>query len=194
MKIKSYWHLEKIGGGGSGSVYKAIQASTGQLGAFKILRVSEGIDSQKKREQLVLFDREIELCVAVHHPNIVQLIDKGYFENGEPYAVFEYIEGETLRTFLLRKNFLTICEMVSLMKQVLSALICVHNKEIVHRDLKPQNSMISDLGDEYHAKVLDFGIGTFMADFRNKSCQRLTIGQDVLGTPAYSAPEQLRGS
>ncbi|MDC1162427.1 TOMM system kinase/cyclase fusion protein, partial [Tenacibaculum sp.] len=148
---------------------------------------------QKKNQQLARFERETKLCSEIKHPNIVQLIDKGYLDNGEPYAVFEYIEGETLKKFILRTNGLPAPKMAALMEQVLDALVSAHSKGIVHRDLKPHNIMVSKMGSRHHIKILDFGIGAFTHDFRSLDYQNLTVTQDVLGTPTYSAPEQLRG-
>ncbi len=83
--------------------------------------------------------------------------------------------------------------MAEIMKQVLDALVCAHDKGIVHRDLKPHNIMISKLNSRNHVKVLDFGVGAFTHNFRSVDYKNLTVTQDILGTPLYSAPEQLRG-
>jgi len=191
--INNYAYLDRIGEGGYGLVFKAEQLSTGQVVAIKTIKFKEGISEQKKNQQLSRFERETKLCTEINHPNIVQLLDKGYSDNGEPYAVFEYIDGETLKEFILRNNGLIASEMAALMIQVLDALVCAHAKGIVHRDLKPHNIMVSKLGSKYHTKILDFGIGAFTHDFRSVDYQSLTVTQDVLGTPTYSAPEQLRG-
>ncbi|PHS05748.1 MAG: TOMM system kinase/cyclase fusion protein [Kordia sp.] len=191
--INNYTYLDRIGEGGYGLVFKAEQLSTSQVVAIKTIKFKEGISEQKKNQQLARFERETKLCAEINHPNIVQLLDKGYSDNGEPYAVFEYIEGETLKEFILQNNGLPAPEMAVLMGQVLDALVCAHAKGIVHRDLKPHNIMVSKLGSKYHAKILDFGIGAFTHDFRSIDYQSLTVTQDILGTPTYSAPEQLRG-
>jgi len=191
--IKNYACIEKIGEGGYGLVYKAEQMSTGQTVAIKTIKFKDGTAVQKRNQQLARFERETKLCAEINHPNIVQLLDKGYSDKGEPYAVFEYIEGETLKEFILRNNSLPAPEMAVLMGQVLDALVCAHAKGIVHRDLKPHNIMVSKLGSKYHTKILDFGIGAFTHDFRSVDYRSLTVTQDVLGTPTYSAPEQLRG-
>lgn len=191
--IKNFKFVEKIGEGGYGFVYKAIQISTGKFVAIKTLKIQEGITDHKKKQQLARFERETQLCAEINHPNIVQLLDKGCLKNGEPYAIFEYVEGETLKSYILRNKRLPATEMATLMGQVLDALVCAHNKGIVHRDLKPQNVMVSKLGSKTHIKILDFGIGAFTQDHRSLEYQNLTITQDVLGTPTYSAPEQLRG-
>jgi len=191
--INNYRYLERIGEGGYGLVFKAEQLSTSQTVAIKTIKFKDGISKQKKNQQLARFERETKLCAEINHPNIVQLLDKGYSGNGEPYAVFEYIEGETLKEFILQNNGLLAPEMAVLMGQVLDALVCAHAKGIVHRDLKPHNIMVSKLGSKYYVKILDFGIGAFTHDFRSVDYQSLTVTQDVLGTPTYSAPEQLRG-
>lgn len=191
--IDNFRYIEKIGEGGYGLVFKAEQISTGKFVAIKILKIREGIKDHKKKQQLARFERETQLSAEINHPNIVQLLDKGYSDNGEPYAVFEYVQGETLKSYILRHKRLLASEMAFLMGQVLDALVCAHKKGIVHRDLKPHNIMVSKLGSKNHVKILDFGIGAFTRDFRSLDYQNLTITQDVLGTPIYSAPEQLRG-
>ncbi|MCJ8292057.1 MAG: TOMM system kinase/cyclase fusion protein [Crocinitomicaceae bacterium] len=189
----NYRYLEKIGEGGYGIVYKAEQISTGQIVAIKVVKTLENTTNEKRKQQLARFEREARLCAELNHPNIVKLIDKGETDQGEPNVVFEYVEGETLKAFILRKKNLSATEMAPLMGQVLDALVYVHSKGIVHRDLKPQNIIISQIGAKNHVKILDFGIGAFTHDFRTTDYRNLTVTQDVLGTPTYSAPEQLRG-
>lgn len=180
-------HLGDILGMGSyGTVYLATRQDNAERRAVKMVRV----DADQRR--LERFRRETRLCAALHHPHIVHLLDQG---ESLPwvYAVFEHVPGITLRQKLLQDGPLDPLEAGRLMLQVLDALACAHQAGIVHRDLKPENIMIATYGVVGHAKVLDFGISTLMPDFRDESYRSLTLDSECLGTPAYSAPEQLRG-
>lgn len=191
--LKNYNILEKIGEGGYGKVFKAEQISTGQIVAIKMLKFKNTLDEQSRKQQIARFERETQLCVQISHPNIVKLLDKGYTGDHEPYAVFEFISGETLKDLINRYNGLSAEETGALMEQVLEALICAHSEGIIHRDLKPHNIMVTKLGTKSYVKILDFGMGTFTYDFKSEDYKDLTLTHDVIGTPAYTAPEQLRG-
>ncbi|MDY8136451.1 TOMM system kinase/cyclase fusion protein [Aquimarina sp. 2201CG5-10] len=192
-EINNYILLEKIGEGGFGLVYKAQQISTNQLVAIKILKFKTDFNQQARKRQALRFERETHLCAKINHPNIVKLIDKGYTKTQDAYAVYEYISGETLQDYISKNKKLTPVEISELMGQILDALICAHTEGIVHRDLKPQNIMVFKTGSKAHLKILDFGIGTFVSDSKKHNYTNLTLTKEVIGTPAYSAPEQLRG-
>lgn len=193
LAIPNYTLLNQIGEGGHGLVYKAEQISTGQLVAIKMLKLQGISDPQKRKQQLARFERETSLCAKINHHNIVRLIDKGFTAEEEPYAVFEFVTGTTLKQYITGQQGLSALETQQLMMQVLDALISAHNNGVIHRDLKPQNIMVTNIGARPHIKILDFGIGTFTQDFRASDYQTLTLTQEFLGTPNYSAPEQLRG-
>jgi len=182
-----------IGEGGYGTVYKAKQFSTGQTVALKKLKAREDIDEATKAKQIARFERETRLVAELNHPHIVQLLDKGMDAQGLPYAVFEYVEGETLKQYLVNQGSLSASEMAPLMSQLLDALVTAHEAGIVHRDLKPQNIMVTQTGAKPYVKILDFGIAAFTQEFRTADYRTLTFTKDVVGTPTYSAPEQLRG-
>ncbi len=195
-----YRLLHQLGEGGSGSVFKAIQKNTGKIVAIKLLHHEDvtiqkyGQHDRQKMERMVLrFERETTLCAQLQHPNIVSLLDKGQTENGQLFAVFEFVPGETLKDLLIRKGSLSASETGELMGQVLDALACAHAHGIVHRDLKPHNIMISATGTRNHVKVLDFGIAGMVAERDRADYHNLTLTQESMCSPAYSAPEQLRG-
>ena len=191
--IPGYTIVEKIGEGGFGLVYKAEQTNTGQLVAIKVLKNTQAVDEQKIAHQKARFERETQLSAQLSHPHIVKLLDKGYTETGEPFAVFEYIAGQTLKDYVIREGGLSATETGELMGQVLDALASAHEQGIVHRDLKPQNLMVTKTGTRNHIKILDFGIGAFTQEYRTKDYKSLTLTKEMVGTPSYSAPEQLRG-
>lgn len=186
LEIPGYELLEELGAGGYGTVYRALQQRTGAIVAIKVVKLQVG------SQRVARFHRETKLCAALHHPHIVQLLDKG--EQGAcVYGVFEYVPGETLTSLIRRKGALTATETAHLMAEVLDALDCAHSAGIVHRDLKPDNVMVTFTGAVPHAKVLDFGISTVIPANRGAEFPTLTMTDESLGTPAYSAPEQLRG-
>ncbi|UVH59185.1 TOMM system kinase/cyclase fusion protein [Variovorax paradoxus] len=186
LEIPGYELLEELGAGGYGTVYRALQKNTGTVVAIKVVKLQVG------SQRVARFHRETKLCASLHHPHIVQLLDKG--EQGPcVYGVFEYVPGETLTSLIRRKGALTATETAHLMAEVLDALDCAHSAGIVHRDLKPDNVMVTFTGAVPHAKVLDFGISTVIPSNRGAEFPTLTMTDESLGTPAYSAPEQLRG-
>ncbi|KZN64846.1 hypothetical protein N473_13715 [Pseudoalteromonas luteoviolacea CPMOR-1] len=188
-----YKLLSKIGEGGFGKVFKAKQNSTGQYVAIKFLAIEPHCEEQKKQRYIERFKRETSLSSQLQHPNIVRLLDQGQVNDDLLYGVFEFVEGRSLREHLLLEGPFSAPEATDIMSQVLDALIHAHSKGIVHRDIKPANIMLSKTGAKLHAKILDFGIGTLTHDSRQADFRTLTLTQETLGTPSYSAPEQLRG-
>ncbi len=166
--------------------------STGQSVAIKLLSAREGTESSTGREA-DRFRRETQIGATLSHTNIVRLMDSGETSEGQLYAVFEYVPGETLGQALGRDGKLEVRESVRLMTQVLEALAAAHAQGIVHRDLKPANLMLSAAGVRRSALVLDFGLGGLAEGRRRKEWQTLTQTREFLGTPLYAAPEQLAG-
>ena len=187
-----YEILSEIGVGSYGRVYRARQLSTGQDVALKMLRFREGDEPAALETQRQRFLRELRVCARLSHPHIVRLLDSGEHGDGVLYAVFEYVAGSTLRQLLDLEGKLDPIEALHLMTQVLDALACAHHEGIVHRDLKPENVMVTHSGLRRNATVLDFGLGGFAADAAEGGA-RLTGSREFMGTPAYAAPEQLRG-
>ncbi len=193
FNLAAYQIHEKIGEGGFGHVYKAKQITTGQSVAIKFLTLSPEFDAEKKRRYIDRFERETELVSRLQHPNVVRLLDKGRVEDERLYAVFEYVEGMTLKDMLRESGALSPIETADVMAQVLDALVHAHQEGVIHRDLKPANIMLSKVGAKTHAKILDFGIGSLTKEARQLEYKTITLTQETLGTPSYSAPEQLRG-
>ncbi|MDJ0849827.1 MAG: TOMM system kinase/cyclase fusion protein [Myxococcota bacterium] len=185
-----YEVLAELGSGSSGRVVRARQASTGQPVAIKLLASGERCADTRRADR---FRRETGICAALSHTNIVRLIDAGETEEGQLFAVFEYVPGETLAEVLARDGKLEVREAVRLMTQVLDALAAAHVQGIVHRDLKPSNLMLSGTGARRNALVLDFGLGGLHEGRRGRHWQTLTQTREFLGTPLYAAPEQLAG-
>ena len=189
----TYRLLEKIGEGGFGQVYKAIQINTGQPVAIKILRLNPEFDADRKQRYMDRFERETLLGSRLQHPNIVRLLDKGQCDADLLYAVFEFVDGQTLKDRLQTAGPLEPVQAGEIMTQVLDALCHTHAQGIIHRDIKPANIILVDTGAKLHAKVLDFGIGALVKEARRLDDKSITLTQETLGTPSYSSPEQLRG-
>jgi eukaryotic-like serine/threonine-protein kinase len=170
---------EKVGSGGMSSVYRAFDPTLERLVAIKMMHR----DISSDPDQLERFRREARAVARLNHPHVVTVIDAGE-DDGAPYIVFEYVEGETLKERIRRLGRLPIDEAVAYAIEIGRALECAHNHKLVHRDVKPQNVLIDPDG---RAKVTDFGIA------RSMEAQGLTATGRVLGTTDYVSPEQALG-
>jgi hypothetical protein len=170
---------EKIGSGGMSSVYRAFDPTLERWVAIKLMHR----DISHDPDQLERFRREARAVAQLNHPHIVTVIDAGE-DDGAPYIVFEYVEGETLKQRIRRLGRLPVSEAVAYAIEIGRALECAHLNRLVHRDVKPQNVLIDPDG---RAKVTDFGIA------RSLEAQGLTATGRVLGTTDYVSPEQALG-
>src|SRR5918999_60973 len=170
---------EKVGSGGMSSVYRAYDPTPERRVAIKMMHR----DISSDPDQLERFRREARAVAQLNHPHVVTVIDAGEDE-GAPYIVFEYVEGETLKERIRRLGRLPIDEAIAYAIEIGRALECAHTHKLVHRDVKPQNVLIDRDG---RAKVTDFGIA------RSMEAQGLTATGRVLGTTDYVSPEQALG-
>jgi eukaryotic-like serine/threonine-protein kinase len=174
-----------LGEGGWGAVYEAVQTDLGRRVAVKVLHTNLALTD----EGVARFQREAKAAAALGHPNIVQVTD---FQNnpGEPpFIVMEYLDGRTLTAALEPGARLPQQRVAFIAQQILSALGAAHAAGIVHRDVKPDNIFLVEMsGVEDIVKVLDFGV----AKLKGEGAE-LTGGGALLGSPAYMAPEQIRG-
>ena len=174
-----YRLADKLGSGGMSTVYLANDEVLDRPVAIKLLHreISEEAD------QLERFRREARTAARLSHPNLVSVIDAGEDE-GRPYIVFEYVEGETLKRRIQHEGGLTADEAIAYAIEIGRGLIAAHGRKLVHRDVKPQNVLIDMDG---RAKVTDFGIA------RSLEGKGLTATGRVLGTTDYVSPEQAMG-
>ena len=181
MQLSGRYRLDaRIGAGGMSTVYRAFDLTLERPVAVKLMhRELAASDS----DQLERFRREARAVARLSHPHIVGVIDAGEDE-GRPYIVLEYIEGETLKDRIRRMGRLPIDEGIAYAIEIARALGCAHARHIVHRDIKPQNVLIDAEGS---AKVTDFGIARSLQD------EGLTADGRVLGTTDYVSPEQAMG-
>ncbi|MDI1430142.1 TOMM system kinase/cyclase fusion protein [Polyangium sorediatum] len=187
-----YELLETLNEGAFSTVYKARQRTTHQAVAVKVLRLSEDPRAPLHDKRLARFQREVHICAQMHHPNIVHLLDSGRADGGLVYSVFEFVPGKDLAKVLAEEGSLHPLEAQHFMLQVLDALACAHASGVVHRDLKPENLLVTTTGARRNVLVLDFGVGALLGEVRGDE-SRITMTHESLGTPAYAAPEQLRG-
>src|SRR6185503_11553577 len=140
----------QIGSGGMSTVYRAFDTVLERQVAVKLMHR----DIAHNPDQLERFRREARAVAQLNHPHVVTVIDAGE-DDGAPYIVFEYVEGETLKDRIRRLGRLPVDEALAYAIEIARALGCAHAHEIVHRDVKPQNVLIDPEGS---AKVTDFGI------------------------------------
>ena len=169
----------QIGSGGMSTVYRAFDAVLERKVAIKLLHGDFVADS----DQLERFRREARSVAQLSHPYIVGVIDAGE-EDGQPFIVFEYVEGETLKDRIRRYGRLPVDEAIAYAIEIARALGAAHARNIVHRDVKPQNVLVDEEGS---GKVTDFGIA------RSLDEEGLTAEGRVLGTTDYVSPEQALG-
>jgi serine/threonine-protein kinase len=180
MHLSGRYRLDaQIGSGGMSTVYRALDQTLERRVAIKLMHSEIASDS----DQLESFRREARAVAQLSHPHIVGVIDAGEDE-GRPYIVFEYVEGETLKQRIRRMGRLPMDEAIAYAIEIARALGCAHQRYIVHRDVKPQNVLIDAEGS---AKVTDFGIARTLEE------DGLTADGRVLGTTDYVSPEQALG-
>ncbi|WP_043301757.1 TOMM system kinase/cyclase fusion protein, partial [Burkholderia paludis] len=196
-ELAGKWHYRLgplLGEGGNGVVFRATCGETGQEVAIKLMRDDTARTAPERAHRRARFRRETRLCEALRHPNIVALLDQGQAPDGRLFAVFELVQGRTVRDWLAADGPLSAVDTGRLMTEVLDALAAAHRRGIVHRDLKPQNIVIAMADDGPHAKLLDFGIGALLPGTEDIARQTATLATEVLGSPSYCAPEQLRNA
>jgi serine/threonine-protein kinase len=167
----------ELGHGGMATVFLAHDLKHDRPVALKVLRpdLAQVLGAER-------FLREIRLCGRLQHPHIVVVHDSGDAD-GQLWFTMPYIEGETLRSRLLREKQLPVGEALRITREVADALQYAHQQGVIHRDIKPENILLSGS----HALVADFGIARALP---NESDERLTESGFSLGTPQYMSPEQ----
>jgi serine/threonine-protein kinase len=168
-----------LGQGAMGVVYLAEDPLLKRRVAIKVVRAV----GEERNRALERFRREAEISAQLNHPNIVTIYDVGDEPGAGPFIAMEYVEGDNLGK-LIREGFLDLETRFSILIQTMRALRAAHRHAIVHRDVKPENILVAEDG---RVKLMDFGIARTMAP-------QLTHPGEFLGSPAYSAPELLRGS
>lgn len=179
IEIPGFELLEQAGSGGSGVVYKARDRKIDRVVAIKVLGVVDAIQ-KKRREQLM---REAAAAASLKHPGIVEVYQLGE-SGGAPFVVMEFMSAGSLGE-LVRKDPLSPERALQILIPVTEAVRHAHQNGVIHRDLKPDNILLDD-DEEPH--VADFGLAR-----RLDQNQSIHATGDVIGTPAYMSPEQVRG-
>ena len=174
-----------VGRGGFGAVYEATHETLGGRRAVKILRA----DLSANPELHQRFRREAEILYRLSAPQIVKVEEFGFLDDGRPFMVMEYVEGERLDKLIYSGELLPVLRCIRISREILHALADAHEAGILHRDLKAENIIVAPnprFGER--VKVLDLGISFIVG-----MTQRLTRDTRTVGTPEYMAPEQWRG-
>ncbi|NUP51854.1 MAG: serine/threonine protein kinase [Catenulispora sp.] len=182
-----YRLVERIGRGGFGEVYRAHDESLGRAVAVKTLRATEA-SMTAGRAFLARFEREARVMASLRHPAIVTVHDRGVHQ-GIAYVVMELLSGPDLGTVQQGRPPLPVGEVLGYAVQAASAVEYLHGlaEPVVHRDLKPANLVLD--GGAGVVKLCDFGIAAVLAP----ELTRMTQAGQLMGTPIFAAPEQVRG-
>jgi eukaryotic-like serine/threonine-protein kinase len=182
--IGRYRITGELGRGGMGVVYRAVDPQLERAVAVKRISL-ENAGAQPASELEHRFLREARLAARLHHSAVATVFDAG--RDGDAlFLVMELVDGESLQRRLARGDFLTAAKSLELVAQVADALAVAHQSGIVHRDIKPANILLTPTGA---VKVSDFGVAKAVGE-----STELTRSGTVLGSPAYMAPEQVRGA
>lgn len=183
-----YKIVRKLGEGGMGSIYLAEQTDADRIVAIKLLHPSL-IENDEFRKRFI---RECANLSKLSNDHIITFYNAAITERGQPYAVFEYLTGVTLRRALQESAKLGLTRTLKIFNQICKAIDAAHAQGIIHRDLKPENVMLVDKPEPDWVKVLDFGLSKESITDERES-QRLTLTGDLVGTADYMSPEQCAG-
>jgi len=185
-RVGPYEVLRELGRGGMGTVYLASRADQvfRKNVAIKIVRPEVGNPEVVRR-----FQQEREILASLDHPGIARVLDGGMTEDGLPYLVMEFVEGQPIDRYCDERR-LTINERIELFDQVCDAIHYAHSEGVIHRDLKPHNILVTGDGK---VKLLDFGIAKLLRRGPEETTLSLTSDGMLLMTPEYASPEQVRG-
>jgi pentatricopeptide repeat protein len=181
-----YQLIKELGRGGMGAVYLAERTDGSFRRQVAIKLIKRGMETEFILRR---FRNERQVLAVLSHPNIAQLYDGGTTENGSPYFVMEYVEGEPLYKFCDNRK-LSIKERLKIFLDVCEAVHAAHKLKVVHRDLKPSNILVKTGGTP---KLLDFGIAKLLdAELADNTIEPTATAMRMM-TPEYASPEQVSG-
>lgn len=181
-EINDFKIIERIGRGGMAMVYRAEQLSMRRDVALKVIRLDEDIQPDDDFPQR--FAQEAEVIASLEHIHILPVYSYG-ISDGVAYLAMRLLDGGSLEDLLLDDTVMPLERVVDLFTQVAQGLAHAHSKGVLHRDLKPSNVLLDSFG---HAYLMDFGLAKVLNVDTN-----VTASGNIVGTPAYMSPEQLRG-
>jgi len=175
--------LEKLGEGGFGTVYSALNIALGVVVAIKVAH---------REDTDALVFREAQVAARLKSPHSVRVFDVGRLESGALYIVMEHLQGRSLRSYLREEGALSAAKALSFVDQICVALHEAHGMNLVHRDIKPSNLFVVE-GDhlEPHVKLVDFGLAKSIVAVPSED---LTESGVLVGSPMYMSPEQVRAA
>ena len=177
----------RLATGGMGAIYHGEHIELGRKVAVKVLSEQCALNEQAVKR----FHSEARASSVIDHPNVVDILDLGRLESGEPYLVMELLEGEDLADVIAREAPMSLTRVVELLDPIAHALDAVHREGVLHRDIKPANIFVTTAPDgSQHPKLLDFGLATLR---ESPSDDELTREGIVVGTPHYLSPEAAEG-
>src|SRR5262245_38853464 len=195
-RVGRYLVLSSLGAGGMGVVFAAYDPQLDRKIALKLLRSGLAGSSKDARTRL---QREAQAIAQLSHPNVVSVYDVGTTTDGDLYIAMEFVEGDTLTTWL-KKYPRTWREIIDVFLQAARGLFAAHSVGLLHRDFKPDNVLV---GGDGRVRVTDFGLARSVitpeeavrpgSSGPSALNAELTATGTVLGTPRYMAPEQLTG-
>jgi serine/threonine protein kinase/tetratricopeptide (TPR) repeat protein len=185
-RVGSYRLVREIGRGGMGAVYLAERADSEYHKLVAVKVVKRGMDTDFILRR---FRHERQLLATFDHPNIARLLDGGTTDEGLPFFVMEYVEGQPLYQYCDSRR-LTVAERLRLFCQVCDSAAYAHERMVVHRDIKPSNILVTDAGVP---KLLDFGIAKLLDPDLVPEAVTPTGTMMRLMTPEYASPEQVQG-
>lgn len=177
---------EKIGAGGFGAVFKAVQLGLNRDVAVKVFKPSPGNDSPEAIQRFFL--EGLSAC-RIQHPNAIAILDSGVSTDGIAYLVMELLSGHSLYNELRSKKLFSLRRVSEILKPICDVLVIAHATGIIHRDIKPENIFLHHQDNRQIIKVLDFGLVKLIGDNVGTDFKNLTATGMLLGTPAYMAPE-----
>jgi serine/threonine protein kinase len=175
---------EKLGAGGMGTVYRATHIGLAKPVAIKLLN-NQLAAEPAYRERI---QREARAIATVSHENIIGVTDVGETDEGIPFVVMEFVDGESLARTLAREGRLAARRVTRIGLQICHALVAAHDRGLIHRDIKPDNLVLVRGGKIDQIKVLDFGLVKILGDISAETA--VTREQAIFGSPLFMSPEQ----
>src|ERR1700722_17664028 len=186
LRVGPYLLVRELDGGGMGVVYLAVRSDDHYFQIVAIKMIRKGLDSPDLVQR---FRRERQILATLNHPNIGAILDGGETEDGRPFIVMEYVEGQPI-TLASEGRGLSIRQRIELFRSLCSAVHYAHQKLIIHRDIKPSNVMVTPEGV---VKLIDFGTSKPLEPQLVLKDDTPTLSGFRMMTPDYASPEQLQG-